>query len=111
MLQSALRAARPAALAARSVPKASHTNAIRSFSVTPRASSEGPPPPMLIGPGAKPGQVPSDHDQLTGLARLQLLGEMQGIKVFDDSPLDASRVGTKASPILVQSYVRISVRG
>jgi len=48
--------------------------------------------------------VPSDLDQLTGLARLQLLGEIQGIKVFDDSPLDASRVGTKASPILVQSY-------
>lgn len=100
MLQSALRAARPL------VARSSRANAIRAFSTTPRAASDGPPPPQLIGPGGKPGEVPSDYDQLTGLARLQLLGDMQGIKIFDDGPLDSSRIGTKANPVLVQSYVR-----
>ncbi|KAF8349141.1 cytochrome c oxidase subunit VB-domain-containing protein [Amanita rubescens] len=98
MLQSALRAARPL------VARSSRVNAIRAFSTTPRAASDGPPPPQLIGPGGKPGEVPSDYDQLTGLARLQLLGDMQGIKIFDDGPLDSSRIGTKANPVLVQSY-------
>ena len=101
MLQSALRATRPF------VARSSRVNAARAFSTTPRMASDGPPPPQLIGPGGKPGEVPSDYDQLTGLARLQLLGEMQGIKIFDDSPLDSSRLGTKADPILVQSYVRV----
>ncbi|PFH53002.1 hypothetical protein AMATHDRAFT_55899 [Amanita thiersii Skay4041] len=103
MLQSTLRAARSAALAARAL-NASRTNALRTFSTTPRVASGGPPPPQLIGPGAKPGEVPSDYDQLTGMARLQLLGDMQGIKVFDESPLDSSRIGTKANPVLVPSY-------
>jgi cytochrome c oxidase subunit 5b len=101
MLQSALRTARPF------VARSSRVNAARAFSITPRVASDGPPPPQLIGPGGKPGEVPSDYEQLTGLARLQLLGEMQGIKIFDDSPLDSSRLGTKADPILVQSYVGV----
>jgi len=54
--------------------------------------------------GGKPGEVPSDIEQVTGLQRLQLLGELEGIKIFDDSPLDASRIGTKADPILVPSF-------
>ncbi|KAM6497852.1 Cytochrome c oxidase subunit Vb domain containing protein [Amanita muscaria] len=104
MLQSTFRAARPAALIARSTKKHLQANATRAFTSTPSASSDAGPRPLLVGPGAKPGTVPSDYDQLTGMARLQHLGDMQGIKVFDDSPLDASRVGTKADPVLVQSY-------
>lgn len=104
MLASALRAAaRPAAFAARSSFRPA--TAVRAFSVTARAQS-GPPPPQLYGTGAQPGTVPTDVEQATGLERLQLLGEMEGISVFDDQPLDASRVGTKADPIKVLSYVR-----
>ena len=60
----------------------------------------------LFGPGAEPGTVPTDLEQSTGLERLELLGDLQGIKVFDDSPLDSSRIGTKKDPIRVPSFVR-----
>ena len=80
--------------------------ASRTLSTTFSVSSGGPPSPKLYGPGAKPGTVPTDLDQATGLERLQLLGETQGINVFDEEPLDSSRIGTKANPVLVPSYVR-----
>ncbi|KAL1956740.1 hypothetical protein VTO42DRAFT_6890 [Malbranchea cinnamomea] len=57
----------------------------------------------LIGPGAKPGTVPTDLEQATGLERLELLGKMQGVDIFDMRPLDASRLGTKEDPIIVKS--------
>jgi cytochrome c oxidase subunit 5b len=47
----------------------------------------------LLPPGAKPTSVPSDLEQATGLERLELLGKMQGIDIFDMRPLDASRKG------------------
>lgn len=47
----------------------------------------------LLPPGALPGTVPTDYEQATGLERLELLGKMQGIDVFDMKPLDASRKG------------------
>lgn len=47
----------------------------------------------LLPPGALPGTVPTDLEQATGLERLELLGKMQGIDVFDMKPLDASRKG------------------
>ena len=47
----------------------------------------------LLPPGAQPGTVPTDLDQATGLERLEILGKMQGIDVFDMKPLDASRLG------------------
>ena len=47
----------------------------------------------LLPPGAQPGTVPTDLDQATGLERLEILGKMQGIDVFDMKPLDASRFG------------------
>ncbi|QSZ37027.1 hypothetical protein DSL72_009119 [Monilinia vaccinii-corymbosi] len=50
----------------------------------------------LLGPGAAPGTVPTDLEQATGLERLEILGKMQGIDVFDMKPLDASRKGTYA---------------
>ena len=106
MLASAFRAvARPAVSAARSSLRPA--TAVRSFSVTARAQSGGPPPPQLYGTGAQPGTVPPDLEQATGLERLQLLGDMEGVSVFDDQPLDASRLGTKADPIKVLSYVRL----
>lgn len=47
----------------------------------------------LLPPGAAPGTVPTDYEQATGLERLEILGKMQGIDVFDMRPLDASRMG------------------
>ena len=47
----------------------------------------------LLPPGAASGTVPSDLEQATGLERLELLGKMEGIDVFDMRPLDASRKG------------------
>ncbi|TFK75225.1 cytochrome c oxidase polypeptide IV [Pluteus cervinus] len=101
MFKNAVRAVRPAALAARS---SLQVKSVRVFSTSMRAASGGPPAPQLFGAGGKAGQVPTDFEQATGLERLELLGEMEGIKVFDDAPLDASRLGTKANPVLVQSY-------
>lgn len=57
----------------------------------------------LRGPGAKPGTVPTDLEQSTGLERLEILGKMEGVDVFDMRPLDASRKGTMQEPILVRS--------
>jgi hypothetical protein len=37
--------------------------------------------------------VPTDFNQSTGLERLEVLGKMQGVDIFDMKPLDASRKG------------------
>ena len=58
----------------------------------------------LIGPGAAPGTVPTDLDQATGLERLEILGKMQGVDIFDMRPLDSSRKGTLDNPIIVKSF-------
>jgi hypothetical protein len=47
----------------------------------------------LMPPGAVPGTVPTDLEQSTGLERLEILGKMQGVDIFDMKPLDASRKG------------------
>ena len=108
MFQTAIRAAaRPAFSGARAALRRPATS-LRAFSTTQRANS-GPPPPQLFGAGGKPGEVPTDIEQATGLERLQLLGELEGINVFDQEALDSSRVGTKADPIKVLSYVRADV--
>ncbi|TDZ18735.1 Cytochrome c oxidase subunit 4 [Colletotrichum sidae] len=57
----------------------------------------------LLAPGAKAGQVPTDLEQSTGLERLEILGKMEGVDIFDMRPLDASRKGTMENPILVRS--------
>jgi hypothetical protein len=49
---------------------------------------------LLSPTGAAPGTMPTDLEQSTGLERLEILGKMQGVDVFDMSPLDASRKGT-----------------
>lgn len=61
-------------------------------------------PETLIGPGAKEGTIPTDLEQATGLERLELLGKLEGIDVFDTKPLDSSRRGTMSDPIIVDSY-------
>ncbi|KAG6842342.1 hypothetical protein C0991_010632 [Blastosporella zonata] len=105
MFRSAVRAARPAVVAARANLKPKGPSALRALHTTLRTSdSHGPAPPQLFGAGGKVGEVPSDVEQATGLERLQLLGELEGVKVFDDAGLDASRIGTKLDPILVPSY-------
>lgn len=48
----------------------------------------------LLPPGGKPGTIPTDLEQATGLERLEILGKMQGVDIFDMRPLDASRLGT-----------------
>lgn len=58
----------------------------------------------LIGPGAQPGTVPTSLEQATGLERLELLGKMEGIDVFDQTPLDDTRIGTMADPIVIDSF-------
>lgn len=57
----------------------------------------------LIGPGTAPGVVPTDIDQSTGLERFELLGKIEGVDVFDMTPLDSSRTGTMENPIVVKS--------
>ncbi|KAF2755277.1 cytochrome c oxidase subunit VB [Pseudovirgaria hyperparasitica] len=57
----------------------------------------------LLPPGAAPGTVPTDAEQATGLERLELIGKMQGVDIFDMKPLDASRLGTMENPIMVRS--------
>jgi cytochrome c oxidase subunit 5b len=51
-------------------------------------------PDDLLPPGAPPGTIPTDIEQATGLERLEILGKMQGVDIFDMKPLDASRKGT-----------------
>lgn len=109
MFQVAVRAAvRPAVKATRSTikfaPPVSRT-ATRTFSITSTRLSGGAEPPKLFGPGAPPGEIPSDELQATGLDRLELLAEMQGVSLFDEEPLDSSRLGTLDNPVKVYSLV------
>ncbi|KAJ6531823.1 cytochrome c oxidase subunit VB-domain-containing protein [Mycena capillaripes] len=104
LLRCAINAARPA-LVARSALRSSASSPLRAFSTTLRASSDhGAKPPSIFGPGGKAGEVPTDFEQATGLERFELLGEMEGIDVFDETPLESGRVGTKKDPIMVLSY-------
>lgn len=59
----------------------------------------------LIGPGSSdPKKLPTDIEQATGLERFELLGQLEGVEVFDNQPLDSSRTGTIANPIVIDSY-------
>lgn len=37
------------------------------------------------------------------MERLEILGKMEGVDIFDMRPLDSSRVGTLDNPIIVRS--------
>lgn len=75
---------------------------MRAFTVSAARLSEAHAP-SLVGPGGKPGTVPTDEDQSTGLERFQLMGKLQGVEVFDMEPLDMTHLGTKENPIVVKS--------
>ena len=98
-------ALRPASFAARAALRPARTAAVRAISSTAARRSDVPTP-QIYGEGAKPGQVPTDENQSTGLERLQVLGAIEGVEVFDLGPLDSSRIGTLADPIKVYSLVR-----
>ncbi|CAG8606900.1 14958_t:CDS:2, partial [Acaulospora colombiana] len=57
----------------------------------------------FFGPGAKPGTIPTDVEQATGLERLELLAAMEGKEFFEMKPLHITRKGTKDDPVLVKS--------
>ncbi|UZJ51455.1 hypothetical protein CBS101457_000775 [Exobasidium rhododendri] len=73
----------------------------RSFTTSIRVLASGPP--VIQGEGGKVGEVATDEEQSTGLERFELLGRLQGKDVFDLEPLDASRLGTKKAPVMIQS--------
>lgn len=103
MLSNVFRLARPVArLNAWSKPT---TASSRAFTVSAARKSGGPPSPQLFGEGSKAGEVPTDITQSTGLDRLQTLGFLEGVDVFDSQPLDSSRIGTLDNPVLVYSLV------
>ena len=77
--------------------------AARTIASSSRVHSE--PPPTLLGPGSKSGAVPTDFEQATGMERLQLLGQMEGIDIFNTGPLIMTKMGTLKEPIMVPSYV------
>ena len=58
----------------------------------------------LLPEGAEVGTVPTDVEQATGLERLEILGKMQGIDIFDMKPLPSDRLGTLKDPIMVRSF-------
>lgn len=58
----------------------------------------------LIGPGATPGTIPTDLDQATGLERFELLGNLEGVDVFDMENPIREGLGTPEDPYLVPSY-------
>jgi len=107
MSQVALRSARTAAIRARVALKPSSSIPFRALSTSAVRRSDGhaDPAPSLYGVGAKPGEVPTDESQSTGLERIQILGYLDGVEVFDFNPLDASRLGTMGNPIKVFSVV------
>lgn len=81
-------------------------SAIRAIATSPLRFSEHHPP-VIQGEGAKDGTVASDEDQSTGIERFELMGRLQGIDVFDMTPLPADRLGTVENPISVKSMVRV----
>ncbi|KAK6457700.1 cytochrome c oxidase polypeptide IV mitochondrial precursor [Scheffersomyces xylosifermentans] len=63
------------------------------------------PDGSLIGPGAKPGTIPTDLDQATGLERLEILAKREGVDVFDlENPITEGS-GTIEDPYLVPTYL------
>jgi cytochrome c oxidase subunit 5b len=102
---SVVRAVRPA-LVARNAIKASSATRTLSLSAIRRSDDHHSAAPAIFGQGGKPGEIATDENQSTGLERVQVMGLLRGVHVFDNEPLDASRVGTLKDPILVSSTVR-----
>ncbi|WFD25537.1 Cytochrome c oxidase subunit 4 [Malassezia nana] len=103
-LTQSLRAPMRLAVAQRSAM--AQRSAIRGIAISPLRLSEHHAP-VIQGPGAKEGTVASDEDQSTGIERFELMGRLQGIDVFDMTPLESDRLGTVENPIIVKSMVRV----
>ncbi|KAL1930117.1 hypothetical protein VTP01DRAFT_1271 [Rhizomucor pusillus] len=100
-----------AAFSARSI--AARTS-VRSFSVFGARLSGAVSKDTVetnIGPGAAPGEVPTDLQQATGLERQELLAKLKGKELFDMEPLNMTHLGTKENPIVVKSYDNIRFVG
>jgi cytochrome c oxidase subunit 5b len=108
MLHIALRSARASVLTARAgMARPSSLSRSLSISAVRRSDDHHAAAPSIYGVGAKPGEIPTDESQSTGLDRVQVLGLLEGVDVFDLEPLDSSRIGTLADPIKVFSVVRV----
>ncbi len=108
MLHVALRSARSSVLTARtSVVRPSFALRAISSSAIRRSDDHHAAAPSIYGTGAKAGEIPTDRSQSTGLDRVQVLGLLEGVDVFDLEPLDSSRVGTLADPVKVFSAVGV----
>jgi Cytochrome c oxidase subunit Vb len=108
MLHIALRSARASVFSARAgLIRSSSSLRTLSTSAIRRSDDHHAAAPSIYGVGAKPGEVPTDESQSTGLDRVQVLGYLEGVDVFDLEPLDSSRIGTLADPIKVFSAVRV----
>ncbi|KAJ3360688.1 Cytochrome c oxidase subunit 4 [Allomyces javanicus] len=84
-------------------PAFARASAARAFSVAAvRLGGHGPSEPF-VGPGAKPGTIPTELDQATGLERHEYLSELEGRDAFDMKPLEMTHLGTVTSPIVVKS--------
>lgn len=105
-----LRLVRPARSLLRTIPRTAAVPA-RALSSTPRVLGGHAAPPSLLGEGASAGSVPTDENQATGLERLQILGNLEGVDVFDMKPLEMTRLGTVENPIQIHSWVRSFVGG
>jgi len=91
-------------LAARSrIPTQSYVTVKALSTSAIRRSDHGPTPPILVGPGAKAGAVPTDFEQATGLERFELLHKLQGEEAFDMNPLQVDYMGTLEKPVPVWS--------
>jgi len=106
MLRIALRSAHAPVLTTRT-GLACRSSSLRALSTSAIRSSDDhhAAAPSIYGVGAKPGEIPTDESQSTGLDRVQVLGLLGGKDVFDLDPLDSSRIGTLADPIKVLSVV------
>ena len=109
MMHIALRSARASVLTSRAGIARPSLFRPLSASAIRRSDDHHAAAPSIYGVGAKPGEIPTDESQSTGLDRVQVLGLLEGVDVFDLEPLDSSRIGTLADPIKVFSAVRIQL--
>ncbi|KAJ9066827.1 Cytochrome c oxidase subunit 4, variant 2 [Entomophthora muscae] len=73
-----------------------------SYSAISRGGHHGHDP-IIVGPGGKAGEVPTDLEQAAGHARLELLADMEGREFFDLTPPTMTHHGTKKNPVFVES--------
>ncbi|KDE06216.1 hypothetical protein MVLG_03495 [Microbotryum lychnidis-dioicae p1A1 Lamole] len=94
---------------ARAAVVAAPRMATRSFLTSMRRHSDAVP--IIQGPGGKPGQVPTDLEQATGLERFELLMKLNGEEAFSLDPLEVTRLGTLQDPITVFSLDNTRIVG